>query len=96
MRFMIIVHLSTEVSNARVREGRMGELLQRTMEQLKPEVAYFGPHEGDRCAFIVVNLDDVSQIPAISEPFFQDMGARVEFIPVMTAEDLARGLGALT
>ena len=96
MRFLIIAHMSTEVSNAAVRDGRIGTMLQDAMEQLKPEAAYFGPHEGGRSAFIVVNMDDVSQIPAMSEPFFQELGARVEFIPVMNAEDLIRGVAALT
>ena len=32
MRVMLIAHMSTEVSNAGVRDGRMGELLQRTMQ----------------------------------------------------------------
>ncbi len=95
MRFLITVHMSTEASNAVVRDGRIGSLLQDAMERLKPEAAYFGPHEGGRTAFIVCNLDDVSQIPSISEPFFQELGARVEFIPVMTAEDLARGIAAI-
>ena len=95
MRFMLIVHMSTETANLAVREGRVRPLLQRVMEQLQPEAAYFGPGEGMRTAYLVVNIDDVSQIPAISEPFFQELGARIEFVPVMTAEDLAKGLEAL-
>jgi len=94
MRFMLIVRMSTEMANATVREGRVGDLLQRSMEQLQPEAAYFGPMDGMRTAFIVFNLDDPAKIPAISEPFFQELGARVDFIPVMTPEDLARGLAA--
>jgi hypothetical protein len=96
MRFLIMVHMSTEVSNPVVRDGRVGPLLQGVLESLKPEAAYFGPHEGGRTAFIICNVEDVSQIPAISEPFFQELGARVDFIPVMNAEDLARGVAALS
>jgi hypothetical protein len=92
---MLIVRMSTEVANARVREGKVGELMQNVMAQLQPEAAYFGPYDGGRTAFLVVNLDDPAKIPAISEPFFQNLGARIEFIPVMTAEDLARGLAEL-
>lgn len=95
MRFLLIAHMSTDASNVAGRDGRIGTLLQRALEQLTPEVAYFGPHEGGRTAFIVCNMDDVSQIPAMSEPFFQELGARVEFIPVMNAEDLMRGVSAL-
>lgn len=95
MRFMLIVRMSTEMANATVREGRVGDLLQRSIEQLQPEAAYFGPLDGMRTAFLVFNLDDPSKIPAISEPFYQELGARLDFIPVMTPEDLARGIAAL-
>ncbi len=80
---------------AAVRDGRIGDALQRAMERLQPEAAYFGPMDGRRTAFLVIDLDDPSRIPAISEPFFQEMGASVDFIPVMTAEEVARGVAAL-
>ncbi len=95
MRFMLVVHMSTEITNATVREGRAGDVLRRTLEQLQPEAAYFGPLDGRRTAFMVINLDDPSRIPAISEPLFQELGARIDFVPVMTAEELATGLAAL-
>jgi hypothetical protein len=37
---------------------------------------------------------DSAHIPFIAEPLFQRMGAMVEFIPVMNADDLQRGLAA--
>ena len=95
MRFMLIVRMSTERANVAVREGRVGDLLRRSMEQLQPEAAYFGPLDGMRTAFLVINLDDPSRIPAISEPFYQELGARLDFVPVMTAEELAAGIAAL-
>ena len=96
MRVMLIVRMSTEVANAAVREGRVRELLPRVLERLRPEAAYFGPLDGVRTAFLVIDLDDPSRIPSISEPFFQELGARVDFVPVMTAEDLTKGLAALS
>ncbi len=95
MRFMLTIRMSTEQANAAVRDGRVGPLLQRAMEQLRPEAAYFGPVDGLRTAYMVIDIDDASQIPAISEPFYQELGARIEFVPVMTAEELAKGIAAL-
>ena len=95
MRFMLIVHMSTELANATVREGRVADLLRRSMEQLQPEAAYFGPLDGMRTAFLVFDLDDPSRIPAISEPFYQELGARLDFVPVMTRDELAKGIAAL-
>ena len=95
MRFMLIVRMSTERGNAAVREGRVGPVLQRALEELQPEAAYFGPLDGMRTGFLVINIDDPSRIPAISEPFFQELGARVDFVPVMNAEEVAKGIAAL-
>jgi len=95
MRFMLIARLSTETSNALVRERRIGDMMQRTLAELKPEAAYFGPFDGGRTAFIVLDMDDPSKIPAITEPFFQELGAHVDIFPVMTGEDLARGLASM-
>lgn len=95
MRFMLVVRMSTEQGNVAVREGRIGDVLRRAMERLQPEAAYFGPMDGLRAAFLVVDLDDASRIPAVSEPFFLELGARVDFIPVMTAEEVGRGVAAL-
>ena len=95
MRFMLIVRMATEPGNAAVREGRVGEVIRRALEQLRPEAAYFGPMDGVRTGFLVVDIDDASRIPAVSEPFFQELGARVDFVPVMTAEEVAKGIAAL-
>ena len=57
-----------------MREGRIGDLLRRNMERLRPEAAYFGPADGRRTAFLVIDLEDPSQISAIFELFFQELG----------------------
>jgi hypothetical protein len=40
-------------------------------------------------------MQDSSQMPAIAEPFFLDMGAEVTYTPVMNADDMQKGLAAL-
>jgi len=44
---------------------------------------------------MVVDVAQASRIPAIAEPFFMELGAKVDLIPVMTADDLREGLTAL-
>ncbi len=95
MRFMLIVRISTEGGNAAVREGRIGDVLQRSMDQLRPEAAYFGPLDGNRGCYLVVNFDDPSQIPSISETFFQNLHATVTFVRAMTPDELTKGVAAL-
>ena len=62
------------------------------MERLKPEAAYFFSQDGLRGGLMVFDMTDVSQIPVIAEPLFMGLNAKVEFIPVMNAEDLAKAL----
>ena len=58
------------------------------LDELQPEAAYFTDVEGTRGGFLVVNMEDASQIPAITEPLFLQVGATVHMQPVMTPEDL--------
>jgi hypothetical protein len=37
-------------------------------------------------------MQSADQIPALAEPLFQEWGANVEFHPVMTLEDLKKGV----
>jgi hypothetical protein len=95
MRFMLTARFGVEAGNEAVSNGRVGQLVQSAMEQLKPEAAYFGPIDGGRGCYLVINMEDPSQIPAITEPLFQNLHATVTFVPVMTAEDLAKGVASL-
>lgn len=95
MRFMVVVRFEVEAGNTAVSAGRVAPMIQSVLAQLQPEAAYFGPIDGGRGAYLVINIDDVSQIPSISEPFFQNLGATVTFTPVMTPEDLAKGIAMI-
>jgi hypothetical protein len=91
MRFVLELTIPTETGNATIRDGSLPTTVQAIMEELKPEAAYFAAvGDGFRGGFIVVNLDDASQIPAVAEPFFLAFNATVKFYPVMTPDDLMR------
>jgi hypothetical protein len=81
-------------TNEAVRTGTMDEVNRQLMDSTKPEAAYFGTENGRRTGYLVFDMVDSAQIPVIAEPLFQRMGATVEFIPVMNADDLQRGLAA--
>ena len=44
---------------------------------------------------IFFDLKESSDIPAITEPFFQKANASVELLPVMNQEDLMAGMAKL-
>lgn len=92
MRMMMKVQMDTEAGSKMIADGSMPQLMQEMMGRLQPESAYFGPEDGMRTAFIVFDLEDPSQIPAISEPLFSKIKANVKLFPVMDREDLQKGL----
>ena len=90
MRFLLKISIPVEVGNARIKDGSLPQTIQSILEEQKPEAAYFAEDNGQRTAFIVVNLDDPSEIAAVAEPWFLAFNAGVEFHPAMTPEDLAK------
>lgn len=86
----------TEPFNALVRSGKAGEILQKIMEDIKPEAVYFTEEDGMRSALLVVDLATASDVPKIAEPFFLNFDAECRLRIVMSPEDLKNaGLDAL-
>ena len=88
MRFMLKAVLDTEKANAAARAGILGETIQDIVAELKPEAAYFTDDRGKRTAYIIFDMRDASQIPAVAEPWFLAFKAEVEFHAVMVPKDL--------
>jgi hypothetical protein len=95
MRMMMRVQVPVEAGNEAIANGSIGEIIRGFIEKHKPEAAYFLAEGGCRTARFVVDVTDPSQIPVLAEAFFMGLAAAVDFVPVMNAEDLARGLAAL-
>ncbi len=90
MRMMMQFTIPVEKGNEAAATGAFGRTFQKIIEAVKPEAAYFGAFSGgERGGFIVFDMKDTSQIPAIAEPFFLAFNARVSFYPAMNAADLA-------
>jgi hypothetical protein len=96
MRMMMKMQLDTEAGSRAIADGSLPQLMQETLGRLEPEAAYFGPEDGIRTAFIVFDLKDPSQLPALTEPLFSKLKANIQMFPVMDREDLQKGLGRLS
>jgi len=92
MRMMMKVQIPVAAGNQAIADGGLPEVVQKTMEKLKPEAAYFYAEEGMRTSIFIFDMTDSAQIPVAAEPFFQKLDACVGFRPVMNAEDLQEGL----
>ena len=90
MRFLMKASMTVEAGNAAIRNGSLPKTIQSILADLKPEAAYFCEWNGMRTGFIVFDLQDVSQIPAVAEPWFLAFNANVEIHPVMLPADLAK------
>jgi hypothetical protein len=90
MRFLLKVNMPVEAGNAAARAGKLGSTIKSILDALKPEAAYFTADNGQRTAFIVLEMEDASQIPAIAEPWFLALNAQIELRPVMVIEDLVK------
>ena len=96
MRMLMHVQLPLEPFNSAVRDGSAGLKIQRILESIKPEAAYFSEQNGRRGGTLVVQVKEASDVPALAEPWFLTFNAEVEFRIAMTPEDLARaGLDSL-
>jgi hypothetical protein len=90
MRMLMKVSFPIEAGNAAARNGTLGSTVKGILDELKPEAAYFVANEfGERCGFIVFDLKEPSQIPAIAEPWFLAFNARLTMTPAMNPQDLA-------
>jgi hypothetical protein len=90
MRFLLKVNIPVEAGNTAAKAGKLGATIQSILADLKPEAAYFTDESGQRTAFIVLEMQDGSQIPAIAEPWFLAFNASIEIHPVMIPADLAK------
>jgi hypothetical protein len=93
MRMVMKVEIPTESGNAAFKNGKFVQAIQETMKRTQAEAAYFTTVNGNRGGYIIFDLDDVAKIPYVAEPAFQAMGAKIEFTPCFTPEELQQAAG---
>lgn len=90
MRMLMQVRVPHEPFNTFVRDGSVGERMQKILEEIEPEAVYFTEQFGQRCAVLIVDVPDPSAVPSLAEPWFLTFEADVEFHIVMSPEELGR------
>jgi hypothetical protein len=95
MRVLARITNPTERGNIAISDGTNARLIQEMAQRWNPEAVYFATINGRRGAYVVFDLQDASDIPAFCEPLYQGLHAEIEITPVMTVEDLQKGLPEL-
>lgn len=96
MRMMVKFTLpTTEENNAKIRDGRIAQTMESLLGKLQPEAAYFGAIDGTRGGYLFFNMEENTESVTKLEPFWLELGATVEIVPVMNADDLRAGLQRL-
>ena len=92
MRFLIHARIPTEDGNKMIQDPNFLKKLETYVNKVKAEAAYFFEADGNRVAAFIVDMQSADQIPVMTEPLFSGMGAHVEFHPVMSLDDLKKGI----
>jgi hypothetical protein len=96
MKFIMKVKMASgKEGNDLLKDPQFSKKMQDALREVKAEAAYFTTIDGARGGFVVVNVDDASQIPAVAEPFFLWLKAEIDWYPVMTPEDLGKAEPAI-
>ena len=91
MRMLLRVSIPVEAGNAAAKAGTLGSTIEGILAALKPEAAYFfADDDGQRSGSIVFDMKDTSEIPAVAEPWFLALNAKLSFRPIMNPQDLAK------
>ena len=90
MKVLLTVEFPPEPFNSLVRSGKVGEILGRILETIKPETAYFTEQDGKRGGMFVVNVQNPSDVAVFAEPFFLKLNANCKFRILMSPEDLQK------
>jgi hypothetical protein len=86
---------TTEESNALIRDGSIGQTMETILGNLQPEAAYFCPLDGERGGYLVVNMEEESELVTKLELFWLELGATIEIFPLSSVDDLRAGLQRL-
>jgi hypothetical protein len=92
MRFLISAKIPTEAGNLMVQDPNLLNKLETYIDKVNAEATYFFEADGNRVAVFIVDIQSADQIPVLVEPLFSGMGAHVELHPVMSLDDLKKGI----
>lgn len=92
MRTLLTVEIPVTTGSRAVQDGTLAQTVKSVFSQISPEAAYFSADGGSRTIHAVFDLADPTEICPALEPFFINLDAQCELVPVMNQEELETGM----
>jgi hypothetical protein len=95
MRMLLKVSPRGDAANKAILDGTFAKVLGAFGERFHPEATYFTTEDGERTALLIFDLKNEAEMVAAAEPFWNELHATVNWSPVMTGDDVQKGLASL-
>ncbi len=89
MKFIVEVSFPHEPFNTYVRDGTAGQKIGEVLDAIKPEIFYFTDNGVGRGGVMIVDLENASQAPHVTEPLMLTFDASVHYRIAMHPDELA-------
>ncbi|MBM3216161.1 hypothetical protein FJZ36_14740 [Candidatus Poribacteria bacterium] len=95
MRLLVIAEFDIDKGNAAISDGSFGQMMQTYLGDVKPEMAFFALHNGNRALHMLVNVNSAAELPAIAEPLFLRCNANLTVHPAFLPDELGAAMPAI-
>ncbi len=89
MKLIVEASFPHEPFNSYVRAGSVGAKIGETLGAIKPEVIYFTDSGVGRGLMMIIEIENASQAPHVTEPLMLTFNAEVHYRLAMAPEELA-------
>lgn len=96
MRMVVTLRVPVETGSRTVKDSTLPQVIQKTLEHIKPEYVYFFLENGKRTMRTVFEMEHAGEMVPAFEPAMMQLDAEVELTPCMTSEDLKSSLQAMS
>jgi hypothetical protein len=92
MRLMMKFTIPVKRGNEAAKDGTLQQAIGSLVKAANAEAAYFHMIDGERGGYIVFEEADQAQLTRLNEPLLAALDAAIEIVPVLSLDDLNRGL----
>lgn len=92
MRLMMTFTIPVERGNEAAKDGTILQAIETLIEATNAEASYFTLIDGQRAGYIIFEETDQARLTELNERMFAALDAAIDTVPVLTLDDLKRGL----